>query len=335
MAILQDQLSTYLGTGFEDWAGMEKRFQTERKRVAYNRKRMNHRVFDPLTLQVQADLDDLEAITNDSKRGLELIALGRRIDKQAASQMYKLNKLGLELVGIENDILDGLFAIATFAYFAYFPFPILEERAGRMRKEIVHWQHELRMAILENTKAATKLFAHVILAALELPVMELSLLGHLGVAVTEEISEIVFGAKEPSGAERTLTMGLPVVKALAASVEHLCEFDDILVERAKMTGHVATGVTFLVDVKEIAEDVERQRQIQETLKELRSAWKDLKEFLEQYGDQLKRFQMEFARVELELGKAESTATDTRDAMNACMRLLRYNPNTPMVWAVVP
>ena len=159
---------------------MEKRFQFEGQRVAYNCKRMKDRVFDPLTLQVQADLDDLEAITNDCKRGMDLIALGRRIDKQAASDMYNLNKLAPQLVSVENDMMDGLFAIATFAYFVYFPFPILEERAGRMCDHLVEWRHELRMAILESTKAATKIFAHPILAALELPVMELSPLGHPG-----------------------------------------------------------------------------------------------------------------------------------------------------------
>jgi hypothetical protein len=266
---------------------------------------------------------------------MELIVQGRRIDKQAASEMYKLNKLGLELVSVENDMMDGLFAIATFAYFVYFPFSILEERAGRMCDHLVEWRHELRMPILESTKAATKIFAHAILAELELPVMELTLLGHLGVAVTEEISESVFGAKEQSAAEKTLAMGLPGIKALAAIVEHVFEFNDTVADCAKAAGHVATGMTFSLDVKDIAEGVERQHQIQETLKEIKSGWDDLKDFLGQYGEQLKKFGMVIARTEMELGKEQSTANDTRDAMNACMRRLRYNPNTPMTWPSLP
>lgn len=335
MAISQAQLNTSMGAGYADWVGMEQQFQVERQRVAVNRKRLNHTAFDPLTLQLQADLDDLEAITNDSKRGMELMAMGRRIDRQTASRMYDINKLALELVSTENDMLDGLFAMGTFTYLAVFPFPILEERAERMRKRIVDLRHQLKMAAIESAKAATKAFAHTILLALEAPVMELTFLGHLGVAVSEEISEIVLGAKEQSAAERTLTMGLPVVKGVAASVEHVCQFNDIVAERAKATGHVATAVTFLFDVKDIAEGLERQRQIQETLKEVKSAWTDLKIFLGQYGEQLKRFTMVLARTELRLGEMESAATDTRDTMNACMRQLRYNPNTPMAWPVLP
>ena len=90
-----------------------------------------------------------------------------------------------------------------------------------------------------------------------------------------------------------------------------------------------------MDVKDIAEGVERQRQIQETLKEIKSAWDDLKDFLGQYGEQLKKFGMVIARTDMKLRKEQSTANDTRDAMNACMRRLRYNPNTPMTWPVLP
>jgi hypothetical protein len=219
----------------------------------------------------------------------------------------------------------------VFAYFNLFPFPILDERAQRMLKYLKDLRHELRMAEMEATKASLKLVIHAGMATFEALNPELSLLSNVRLFVMDELSEIFLGPNEQSAAERARSLGIPGVKVLSAAVEHVMEFDDVAMARARATGKVATSATLYFDVKEIVEGVERMNQIQESLRDLRKAYDDLKNFLNRYSLKLRDFEIVLARAETRIGDSRDNVNNTRDALNDDMKRFGYNPNTAMAW----
>jgi predicted nucleic acid-binding Zn-ribbon protein len=336
MAIQQQQIDSYLGPEtFKTWALLERRSSTERIRFEQSKRFLMSDAMSVLRLQALDDVDLVMTVGRDCRRGLDLVGMNQKIDKDTALDLLELYGAAVDVLAQENEMFRGMFAIGIFTQLVTFPFAILTTRAEGMLKNLKLLKEELSRTEIQTRKAQVKLALHGALTVCEVLTPELTMLARAEVCITDELIEYFLGPDAPTLTERVKTVSIPVTKLLSEAVEEVKNFGAVAHNVAKQTGRLATAATIYYDVQEIAEEAERASQIKERLEDLRTAHADLKEFLTQYTYKLRQFEHQLARWELNMTAAGAVLADARDTLDEDIKHLRYNTSGQMAWPLRP
>src|ERR1039458_3477595 len=91
MAIQQQQIDSYVGPEtFKTWALLERRSSTERIRFEQSKRFLMSDAMSVLRLQALDDVDLVMTVGRDCRRGLDLVGMNQKIDKDTALDLLEL-----------------------------------------------------------------------------------------------------------------------------------------------------------------------------------------------------------------------------------------------------
>ncbi|MEP7076027.1 MAG: hypothetical protein ABI878_09460 [Acidobacteriota bacterium] len=336
MALPKQNVDGYLGNGwYDEWQEMDRKVETEKKRLVNAKTRLNLSIISDLYDRIRNDVDIADAVKQDYDAGLNLIALGKRVNKQTVATIHDLYTISIVVAETENDMLEALWTVGLVAAFIAFPMAALELRANELAKLIPELEKELKEADKEARNAKVKTGIHAAITVFEFIFPEISLLGRAGIYLGEVVVNKALGPSDPTKFQRYEGDTTPGVKQFSEAVHHAEEYGHTAHNVAQKVGTAATAATFYFDAKEISETSERAEKLKEIFEKVKESYDKLQKLLDDNKPRIKDFLLALERWLQAVDDVRMTAANARSARTSDMTAAKYDPHKTLTWPIVP
>lgn len=319
----------YLGQGmYDDWREMDDWTEKQEKEMELIQRRAGGdfgRVSHPLSF----DMDNLQAIAEDYREGMKLLANGKRVDPEEIYQVGMLYFAALKVVDAQNAAVGTLVFSAIFCSTVYtIPLKLLEHRGAQLKRALEALKILLRKAEREAKKSSVKAIIKGAITGVTLFLPHVSALARLGLFAGEVLLDELTAPEEPTPTAKARAHKLASrghkategAKLLAESAETASKLGESTRRLAEKAGKRATRAGLGVHVAKMLSAESTSVKVVEGVQLIG----DAVEYAENTGEEIRRFAKKGAKgaalagfyfdVDEAYGKYRKVA-ELRDAMN--------------------